>query len=56
MTITGAPTKRSAIITALEDYNRRHRMAGLVGLLGTCKDMITPAQLRDLRKAGGERT
>lgn len=46
---TGAKTKREAILTAVSDYNRRRRMAALVRHLGTCEDLMTPAELERLR-------
>ena len=47
---TGAKTKREAIVTAVADFNRRQRMAGLVKHLGTCKGLMTIEELLDLRK------
>jgi len=31
-----AKTKREAVVTALQDFNRRHRVAKLVRFSGTC--------------------
>ena len=50
MEITGAKTKREAIVTAVADFNRRARMAALVRHLGTCDNLISPAELNDLRE------
>ena len=49
MEITGASTKREAIVTAVAEFNRRARMAALVRHLGTCDNFITPAELDELR-------
>ena len=49
MRMTGAKTKREAIVTAVADFNRRTRMAALARHLGTCDDLISPAELADLR-------
>ena len=49
MGFTGATTKREAIVTAVRDDNDRRRMAGLVGHLGTCKNLMTRAELDQLR-------
>ena len=46
---TGAKTKREAIVTAVKDYNQRRRMAALARHLGTCGDLMTPAELERLR-------
>ncbi|MDE0446337.1 MAG: type II toxin-antitoxin system VapB family antitoxin [Spirochaetaceae bacterium] len=50
MEITGARTTREAIVTAVADFNRRARMAALVRHLGTCDDLISPAELAKLRE------
>jgi len=49
---TGARTKREAIVTAVEDFNQRKRTAALVRHLGTCADLMTPAELERLRSSG----
>ncbi len=49
MEITGARTKREAIVTAVADFNRRARMAALVRHLGTCDNLISAAELDELR-------
>lgn len=49
MEFTGAKTKREAIVTAVRDYNDRRKMASLVKHLGTCEDLMTPAELDQLR-------
>ncbi len=42
----GAKTKRDAVMACIEEFNRRHRMAELVGLLGTFgKDFPSHDQL-----------
>jgi Arc/MetJ family transcription regulator len=47
---TGAKTKREAVVTAIADYNRRQRIASLRKHLGTCKNLLTAADLRRLRE------
>ena len=49
MELTGAKTKREAIVTAVRDYNNRRKMADLVRHLGTCDDLMTPSELERLR-------
>ena len=36
MRLLGTKTKRTAVVTALSEFNRKHRMARLVRLSGTC--------------------
>jgi hypothetical protein len=49
---THAKTKREAIVTAIQDFNRRKRMAELTRYAGTCKDLIGADALRELRRKG----
>ena len=49
MEITGARTKPEAVVTAVADFNRRARMAALVRHLGTCDNLISAAELDELR-------
>ena len=47
---SGADTKREAVLTALEDFNRKHRQQKLIKLMGTFKSMMTHRQLMKLRQ------
>ena len=47
-----AKTKREAIVTAIQDFNRRKRIAELTKYAGTCKDLIDVDELRELRRKG----
>ena len=48
---TGAKTKREAVVSAVEDFNRRHRLAALAERLhGSCPDFMTQADLRRMRQ------
>ena len=49
---THAKTKREAIVGAVADFNRRMRMLELTRYAGTCRDLITPEELRTLRRQG----
>lgn len=49
---TKAKTKREAVVIALQDFNRRRRMAELVKYRGTCENMMTPEELQALRRKG----
>jgi Arc/MetJ family transcription regulator len=45
-----AQTKRDAVLAALDEYNRRRRMAKLVRHLGTFKNFMTQQELRQMRE------
>ena len=49
MSHSGAETKREAVLRALEEYNRRRRMARLARKLGTFKRFMTRKDLDRLR-------
>ena len=51
MTFAKAKTKRAAVLTAIRDYNRRQRMARLARHLGTCKGMVSLADLEKSRES-----
>ena len=48
---SGARTKREAVLRALEEYNRRQRMARLSRHLGTLSELPTIEELKGLRSA-----
>ena len=50
MRFAGAKTKRDAIVTAVADYNRRHRVAQLTKYLGSCRDLFSHEELMQLRR------
>ena len=50
MRFTRAKTKREAIVTAIEDYNRRKRMAELVKYSGTSDTLLSNKGIEDLEK------
>ena len=48
---TGAKTKREAIVTAVDEYNRRRRLAELnTELKGTFVDFMTQEDLKAMRE------
>jgi hypothetical protein len=49
---TEAKTKREAIVTAIQDFNRRKRMAELTRYAGTCKDLVNVEKLLQQRRKG----
>jgi len=53
MRLTRAPTKRAAIVRAVDDFNQRQRMAALTKYAGTLKDFMTQDDLRTMREKGG---
>jgi len=53
MALSGAKTKREAVLTALREFNRRKRMAKLVGFSGTCDfDTNTAIESLETQEAG----
>lgn len=50
MRFTRAKTKREAIVAAIQDFNRRRRMAELVKYAGTCEDMMSVEELQKRRR------
>lgn len=52
MRFTRAKTKREAIVAAIQDFNRRRRMAELVKYAGTCEDMMSVEELQKRRRKG----
>jgi Arc/MetJ family transcription regulator len=49
---TGAATKREAVVTAIDDYNRRKRLAAVAKTFGTFKAFMTQEELQTLRRQG----
>jgi hypothetical protein len=49
---TRARTKREAIVTAITEFNRRHRMAELVKRAGSCAELMTVEELQQNRRRG----
>lgn len=47
---TGAKTKKEAVVKALEDFNRKHRLARLAEMLGTFRDFISQDDLKTMRE------
>ena len=52
MRFSKARTKREAIVTAITEFNQRRRMAELTKQAGSCQDLMTPAELKQLRRRG----
>ena len=51
MKFTKAKTKRDAVVQALEDFNRRKRMAELVKYTGTFKSLVSNEEIENLELA-----
>jgi len=48
---TGAKTKRDAVVSAVENFNRRQRLVVLAERLhGSCPDFMTQEDLRQMRQ------
>lgn len=48
MRLTGAKTKREAIVTAVMDFNRRRKMAELTKYFGTFDSLMTNDEIEAL--------
>ena len=48
MRFTRAKTKRAAIVTAIEDFNRRWRMAALTKYSGKSTSMMSHEEMKEL--------
>lgn len=54
MRLLGAKSKREAVVTALSEFNARHRMARLVRFSGTCSfDANATLEETETREAVG---
>lgn len=49
--VSGARSKREVVLNALRDYVRRRQMAELARHAGTCDELITTEELRQLRRS-----
>ena len=47
---SGAKTKKDAIVQAVREFNRRHRLAALSDMLGTFEDFMSQEELKEMRK------
>ena len=52
MRFTRAKTKRAAVVTAIQDFNRRKRMAELVKHAGACDALMSVEELQRQRRKG----
>jgi hypothetical protein len=52
MSYTKADTKRAAIMQAVNDFNKRQRMAKLTKYAGTFKEFMTQEDLGKMRESG----
>lgn len=48
--LSGAKTKREAVVTAILDFNRRKRLERLAAKLGSFEEIMTREELLDLRE------
>ena len=49
MRLTGAKTKKEAVVTAIHEFNRRRRLDEVLGQLGTFEGVMSQAELRKMR-------
>ncbi len=52
MRFSKAKTKREAIVTAIQEFNGRKRMAELNRHAGTCEDLLSVEELLQQRRQG----
>lgn len=50
MRLTGAKTKKEAVVTAIREFNRRRKLDEVLGRLGTFKDVMSQEELRKMRE------
>lgn len=51
--LTGAKTKREAVVIALSEFNRRRRLQRLTEKFGTLEGFMTQEELRQMRGSVG---
>ena len=47
---TGAKSKKEAVVYAIRDFNKRHRLAEIAKILGTFDDFMTQDDLKKMRE------
>lgn len=52
MRLTGAKTKREAVVIAIQEFNRRRKLARLAGELGSFDGFLSRDELARLRSEG----
>ncbi len=52
ISFSGSRTKREVVVTALTEFNQRHRMTRLVKAFGTCDRFMTAKELAETRSEG----
>ena len=50
MRLTGAKTKKEAVVTAIREFNRRRKLDEVLGQLGTFSDVMSQQELREMRQ------
>lgn len=50
MRLTGAKTKKEAVVTAITEFNRRRKLESVLAKLGTFNDVMTEEELREMRE------
>ena len=50
MRLTKAKTKKEAVVTAIREFNRRRKVAVVVGKLGSFKDVMSQEELERMRE------
>lgn len=50
MRLTGAKTKKEAVVTAITEFNRRRKLEKVLAKLGTFVDVMTEEELGEMRE------
>lgn len=50
MRLTGAKTKKEAVVTAIREFNRRRKLGRLLDRLGTFEEVMSQGELQEMRR------
>ena len=50
MRLTGAKTKKEAVVTAITEFNRRRKVERVLAKLGTFEDVMSQDDLKEMRE------
>lgn len=50
MRLTGAKTKKEAVVTAIREFNRRRKLDGVLDRLGTFDNVMSQQELQEMRR------
>ncbi|MGD8329589.1 MAG: type II toxin-antitoxin system VapB family antitoxin [Acidobacteriota bacterium] len=50
MRLTGAKTKKEAVVTAIREFNRRRKLDDVLDRLGTFEEVMSQQELQEMRR------